>query len=86
MDGAEMVLEVAEARLQDVVVDGSLLVVADNIMGHTVAAAGGPRRGGGSGGGRGDEDVGLTIHGMQFGREGLQVRRRRWSWCVVLGP
>jgi hypothetical protein len=35
LDGSELVLEVAEARLLDVTVDGSLLVYADNIMGHT---------------------------------------------------
>lgn len=34
MQGSELVLEVAEARLLDVTVDGSLLVQADNIMGH----------------------------------------------------
>ncbi|KAF6262593.1 nucleotide-diphospho-sugar transferase [Scenedesmus sp. NREL 46B-D3] len=34
LDGSELVLEVAEARLLDVTVDGSLLVHADNIMGH----------------------------------------------------
>jgi hypothetical protein len=35
MQGSELVLEVAEARLLDVTVDGSLLVHADNILGHT---------------------------------------------------
>jgi hypothetical protein len=34
LDGSELVLEVAEARLLDVTVDGSLLVYADNVMGH----------------------------------------------------
>lgn len=34
MDGSELVLEVAEARLWDVTVEGSLLVHADNVMGH----------------------------------------------------
>jgi hypothetical protein len=34
VQGSELVLEVAEARLLDVTVDGSLLVQADNIMGH----------------------------------------------------
>ncbi|GBF98740.1 nucleotide-diphospho-sugar transferase [Raphidocelis subcapitata] len=34
MDGSELVLEVAEARLVDVTVDGSLLVAADCVMGH----------------------------------------------------
>ena len=32
--GSEMVLEVAEARLQDVSVSGSLLVYAENVTGH----------------------------------------------------
>lgn len=35
MEGSELVLEVAEARLRDVTVDGSLLVHADNLLGHT---------------------------------------------------
>lgn len=35
MQGSELVLEVAEARLLDVTVDGSLLVHADNLLGHT---------------------------------------------------
>jgi hypothetical protein len=34
LDGSELVLEVAEARLLDVTVDGSFLVYADNVMGH----------------------------------------------------
>lgn len=32
--GSEMVLEVAEARLRDVSVSGSLLVYAENVVGH----------------------------------------------------
>ncbi|WIA22182.1 hypothetical protein OEZ85_004516 [Tetradesmus obliquus] len=34
LDGSELVLEVAEARLLDVTVDGSLLIHAGNVMGH----------------------------------------------------
>ncbi|CAD7703528.1 unnamed protein product [Ostreobium quekettii] len=37
--GSELVLEVAEARLHNVVVDGSLLVEADDVMGHMAVAA-----------------------------------------------
>lgn len=48
-DGSELVLEVAEARLVDVTVDGSLLVFAENVMGHmdsveAAAAASGQSR------------------------------------------
>jgi hypothetical protein len=39
MEGSELILEVAEARLVDVTVDGSLLVVADNVMGHPESLA-----------------------------------------------
>jgi hypothetical protein len=39
MEGSELILEVAEARLVDVTVDGSLLVVADNVMGHQEASS-----------------------------------------------
>ena len=39
-DGSELVLEVAEARLVDVTVDGSLLVAADAVMGHWEPPAG----------------------------------------------
>jgi len=45
MDGSELVLEVAEARLRDVTVEGSLLVSSDAPLGHTVF--------GGAGGGAG---------------------------------
>lgn len=38
LPGSELVLEVAEARLLDVKVDGSLLVTADAVMGHLVPA------------------------------------------------
>ncbi|KXZ49515.1 hypothetical protein GPECTOR_21g741 [Gonium pectorale] len=38
--GSEMVLEVAEARLCDVHVDGSFQVYADNVMGHLEAKGG----------------------------------------------
>jgi hypothetical protein len=38
LEGSELVLEVAEARLLDVTVDGSLLVHAHGIMGHVEAA------------------------------------------------
>ncbi|GIL74006.1 hypothetical protein Vretimale_5061 [Volvox reticuliferus] len=36
--GSELVLEVAEARLQQLHLDGSLLVYAENVMGHMEAA------------------------------------------------
>lgn len=39
MEGSELLLEVAEARLVDVTVDGSLLVHADNVMGHQEPAS-----------------------------------------------
>jgi hypothetical protein len=38
LQGSELILEVAEARLLDVTVDGSLLVHADNIIGHQDAS------------------------------------------------
>jgi hypothetical protein len=38
LQGSELILEVAEARLLDVTVDGSLLVHADNVMGHQDAS------------------------------------------------
>ncbi|KAI8474308.1 MAG: hypothetical protein J3K34DRAFT_465788 [Monoraphidium minutum] len=45
MDGSELVLEVAEARLVDVTVDGSLLVAADAVMGHLQAEGAPPTSG-----------------------------------------
>ena len=49
-------MEVAEARLQEVSVSGSLLVYADNVIGHMS----GP----------------LTVHGLQYGEQGVQVEAR----------
>lgn len=54
--GSELVLEIAEARLSEVSVDGSLLVYAENVVGHMSAP--------------------LTIHGLQYGEEGMQVEAR----------
>lgn len=51
-----MVLEVAEARLNDVSVSGSLLVYAENVVGHMT--------------------VPLTVHGLQYGEEGMQLQAR----------
>lgn len=50
LDGSELVLEVAEARLLDVTMDGSLLVYAENVMGHSCAAEGGSPAGAGQAG------------------------------------
>jgi hypothetical protein len=55
MDGSELVLEVAEARLKDVTVEGSLLVMSDQPLGHYEEEVGeeervaGAARGDGSG-------------------------------------
>jgi UTP---glucose-1-phosphate uridylyltransferase len=46
MDGSELVLEVAEARLRDVTVEGSLLVLSDAPLGHTTEAGGGEEEAG----------------------------------------
>eukprot|EP00879_Flechtneria_rotunda_P005108 GHRR01005389.1.p1 GENE.GHRR01005389.1~~GHRR01005389.1.p1 ORF type:complete len:883 (+),score=260.17 GHRR01005389.1:598-3246(+) len=42
MEGSELVMEVAEARLVDVTVDGSLLIKADNVVGHVESAVSKP--------------------------------------------
>ena len=54
--GSELVLEIAEARLHEVSVDGSLLVYAENVVGHMSAP--------------------LTVHGLQYGEEGVQLEAR----------
>lgn len=55
--GSELVMEVAEARMHNVSIQGSLLVCAENVVGHMQ----GPP---------------LTVHGLQFGDEGLEMSAR----------